>query len=215
MKKYILFDLDGTLTDSGEGIKNAIRYALNQMNVLDYKEDILNSFIGPPLSDSFKTHFNFSDMDTQRAIDTYRVYYSDKGKFENRPYDAIEELLEKLKKNGHDILLATSKPEVFAIEILKHFNLYNYFDYIAGASLDGSLIYKDDIIKHCLDNYTIDIENSFMVGDRFYDIESGLKWGLKTIGVTYGFGSREELINAKANFIVDRPMEIYDIVEEN
>ncbi|MDO5018179.1 MAG: HAD hydrolase-like protein [Lagierella massiliensis] len=212
MEKYILFDLDGTLTDSGQGIKNAIKYAMDEMNLGECSEEILNSFIGPPLIDSFKKHFDLDSEKALKAVETYRIYYKEKGKFENIPYDGIEKTLKTLKEKNNHLLLATSKPEVFAREILKHFNLDKYFDHIAGATLDGKISEKSDVIKYCLENYPHNIKETYMIGDRFYDIDGGKFWGLKTIGVTYGYGSRLELENAGADFIVDSPLEILNIL---
>lgn len=211
MSNFILFDLDGTITDSGEGIKNAIRYSIRKLRLKDQSDEVLNTFIGPPLSDSYKRVFSLNDEEAKKAVDTYRVYYSNKGKFENIPYDGIEYVLKKLKDYGNHLLVATSKPEVFAIEILKHFDVYKYFDHVAGASLDGKISHKTDVIRYCLDNYDCEISKTYMVGDRNYDINGGKHWGLKTIGVSYGFGDRKELEDAEADYIVDSPIEILDI----
>lgn len=211
MSNFILFDLDGTITDSGEGIKNAIRYSIKELGLKDQDDEVLNTFIGPPLGDSYKRVFSLNDEEANRAIATYRVYYSDKGKFENIPYDGIEYVLKKLKDDGNHLLVATSKPEVFAIEILKYFDVYKYFDHVAGASLDGKISHKTDVIRYCLDNYDCEISKTYMVGDRNYDINGGKHWGLKTIGVSYGFGDRNELEDAGADYVVNSPIEILDI----
>lgn len=211
MNYFILFDLDGTITDSGEGIKNAIRYTINELGLEDQSDEVLNTFIGPPLIDSFKRVFSLNEEDAQKAVETYRIYYRDKGKFENKLYPEIVDVLEKLKEDNNHILLATSKPEVFAIEILKHFDVFKYFDHVAGASLDGKINHKTDVIRYCLDNYDCEISKTYMVGDRNYDINGGKHWGLKTIGVSYGFGDRKELEKAGADFVVDTPIEILNI----
>lgn len=211
MNNFILFDLDGTITDSGEGIKNAIRYSIRKLRLKDQSDEVLNTFIGPPLSDSYKRVFSLNDEEAKEAVDTYRVYYSDKGKFENRLYDGIEDVFKKLKKDNNHLLVATSKPEVFAIEILKHFDVFKYFDHVTGATLDGKISHKTDVIRHCLDSYDCDISKTYMVGDRNYDINGGKFWGLKTIGVSYGFGDRKELEEAHADYVVDSPIEILDI----
>ena len=137
-KKYILFDLDGTLTDSMEGITKSVQYALRKFNIKVNDLNDLCKFIGPPLNESFMEFYNFSEEDAAKGVDFYREYFAEKGIFENKPYENIDKLLKKLKAAGKILILATSKPEPYALRIMDHFNLSQYFDFIAGSTLNGS-----------------------------------------------------------------------------
>ncbi|WP_019312865.1 HAD family hydrolase, partial [Streptococcus mutans] len=194
MYQTILFDLDGTLTNPALGITNSLAYALEKFNieVTDKKE--LYRFIGPPLQDSFENFYHFSKEDSLKAVDFYRDYFRHKGLYENEVYQGIPDLLERLKAQGKKLLVATSKPEEFARQILKHFELFDYFDLVAGASMDGSRRLKGDVIAHALTSAQVsDLSAAIMIGDREHDIIGAKKNGLDAIGVLYGFGNREEL----------------------
>ncbi|WP_019805925.1 HAD family hydrolase, partial [Streptococcus mutans] len=194
MYQTILFDLDGTLTNPSLGITNSLAYALEKFNieVTDKKE--LYRFIGPPLQDSFENFYHFSKEDSLKAVDFYRDYFRHKGLYENEVYQGIPDLLERLKAQGKKLLVATSKPEEFARQILKHFELFDYFDLVAGASMDGSRRLKGDVIAHALTTAQVsDLSATIMIGDREHDIIGAKKNGLDAIGVLYGFGNREEL----------------------
>lgn len=200
----ILFDLDGTLTDPGLGITNSVQYALKRCGITVSDRNELYKFIGPPLKESFEVFFGFSDKDSDRAVEYYREYYRDKGIYENKLYDGIEELLQYLKEKGKTIILATSKPEEFAVEILKYFHIEKYFNCIAGATMDGSRVKKADVIRYALDKCGItDTSSSVMVGDREHDVLGAAQLGIDSIGVLFGYGSREELKNAGATYIVE------------
>lgn len=171
MYQTILFDLDGTLTNPALGITNSLAYALEKFNieVTDKKE--LYRFIGPPLQDSFENFYHFSKEDSLKAVDFYRDYFRHKGLYENEVYQGIPDLLERLKAQGKKLLVATSKPEEFARQILKHFELFDYFDLVAGASMDGSRRLKGDVIAHALTTAQIaDPSSAIMIGDREHDI---------------------------------------------
>lgn len=205
----ILFDLDGTLTDPGIGITNSVAYALKKFNIEVPERTELYKFIGPPLAYSFVHYCGFTESEAERAIVYYREYFKDTGIFENRLYDGIENMLASLKGDGKKIILATSKPEVFAEKILEHFGIAQYFDFTAGATLDGTLSEKADVIAHALKSCNItDKANTVMVGDRRHDIIGARKNGLDSIGVLYGYGSLEELQNAGATHIISEPAEI-------
>lgn len=207
--QYYLFDLDGTLTDSGEGIMNSIRHALDKFGITEYDEAVLRKFIGPPLAECFQKYFDLSPEEARTGIDYYREYYTAGGMFENAVYDGVKELLEGLKAQGKTLLVATSKPELFAKQILEHFELAQYFDCIAGASMDETRVRKDEVIAYALQQYQgVELEDAVMIGDRSHDIMGGKANGMDTIGVLYGFGSREELEEAGADWIVERPEEI-------
>lgn len=191
--RNILFDLDGTLTDPKEGIFNSILYALREMQLDAPEEDQLLSFIGPPLFDSFKHHFSLTDEAADEAVELYRVYFPEKGMYENRVYEGIPELLNQLKTTGKKVYLATSKPKVYATEILRHFGLLRFFDGISGPELDGTRNHKAEVIEFLIQVYGIVPEESLMVGDRLHDMQGAATHNIKAVGVTYGYGSFEEL----------------------
>lgn len=201
---YLLFDLDGTLTDPGEGITNSVAYALRKqgIEVTDKKE--LYCFIGPPLSESFSRFYGFSMEESLKCVEYYREYYRDKGIFENLLYEGIPELLADLKAQGKIILLATSKPELFAKQILDHFDLTRYFDHICGASMDESRNKKAAVIEYALETAKIkDRTRAVMIGDREQDINGAGLNGLDSIGVLFGYGDRPELEWAGATYIAE------------
>lgn len=207
--QYYLFDLDGTLTDSGMGITNSVKHALKKYGIEEQNMEILKKFIGPPLAESFQKYYGFSEEESRRAIGYYREYYQKDGIFENEVYDGIPELLETLKGAGKTLIVATSKPELFAEQILEHFKLAPYFDCIAGASMDESRVDKAEVIAYALKKYGTEAkEGMVMIGDREHDIIGAKKNGLDSIGVLFGYGSREELEKAGADHIVETPGEI-------
>ena len=211
--EYILFDLDGTLTDSGEGITKSVQYALKSFGILvdDLKE--LNKFIGPPLKDSFKEYYNFDEDKAQLGLVKYREYFADKGIYENKLYDGIPELLEVLKKNNKKIVLATSKPEVYARQILQYFKIDKYFDFAAGADFEETRVNKGDVIKYALQEANItDLSKVIMVGDREHDIIGAKENNIKSVGVLYGFGDVIELTQARAEYIVKDTEELLNIL---
>ncbi|AJG99775.1 phosphoglycolate phosphatase [Clostridium beijerinckii] len=211
--EYILFDLDGTLTDSGEGITKSVQYALKSFGILvdDLKE--LNKFIGPPLKDSFKEYYNFDEEKAQLGLVKYREYFAEKGIYENKLYDGIPELLEVLKKNNKKIVLATSKPEVYARQILQYFKIDKYFDFAAGADFEETRVNKGDVIKYALQEANItDLSKVIMVGDREHDIIGAKENNIKSVGVLYGFGDVIELTQARAEYIVKDTEELLDIL---
>ncbi len=211
-KKYILFDLDGTIVDSGEGIKKSIKYSLKDIGIIEDREDVLNDFIGPPLTDSYMKHYNLSIYEANAVIQTYREYYKDIGVFENVLYHGIEEVISSFKNKEYQIILATSKPEIFAKKVLDQHNLTKYFDFIAGATLDFSRATKIEVIQHILKNNKIDIKSAYMIGDTKFDILGGKEFGMKTIGVSYGYGNKKELEELGADNVVDTPRELLEIV---
>ena len=215
MYNTVLFDLDGTLTDSGKGIINSAKYALKQMNYESADEIDLRKFIGPPLVDSFMNYCGFSNEKAHEATRKYRVYYRENGIFENEVYDGIPEMLRLLKESGKKIMLATSKPEVFARIILDHFDLTKYFDFIAGALMDETRTAKAEVIEHILKSCNItDTKELIMVGDREHDVIGAKKNGIDCIGVLFGYGTREELEKAGAKFIAKTPRDVVDIVKK-
>lgn len=205
----ILFDLDGTLTDSATGITNSVIYALEKYDIKVDNRNELNKFIGPPLLDSFERYYGFSKEQAKTAVEYYREYYRKKGIFENFVYDGIEDLLKILKYNNKILVVATSKPQVFAQQVLEKFNIAEYFTYIAGSNLDGTRIKKDEVIQYALESCSsINLSKVIMIGDREHDINGAKKVGIDSIGVLYGYGDRDELEKAGADFIVNTVLDI-------
>lgn len=215
VKSYdiVLFDLDGTLTDPAIGITNSVMHSLTKYGIDVADRTELYKFIGPPLHESFEKYYGFSNEEALRAVEYYREYYKVKGIFENSVYDGIEDLLKKLTDNGQKVILATSKPEVFAKEILEHFGLSKYFAYAAGANLDGSRTNKAEVIEYALkEGGVTDKSAVVMIGDREHDIIGANKNGIDSIGVLFGYGSREELENAGASYIAETVEDIAKLI---
>lgn len=208
-KKYVLFDLDGTLTDSQDGILNAIEYALKHYGIAVEDRSTLRPFLGPPLTDSMREHFGFGTEQALEAVGIFREYYNTTGLFENRVYPGIEAMLRDLQANGYRLFVATSKPEQIARRILEHFGLDGYFDYIGGATPDDSRVKKGDVIGYVLKE--AGIENpveAVMVGDRMHDVLGAKQNGMETIGVLFGYGDQEELTGAGAEYLAETADEI-------
>ena len=215
MYKYLLFDLDGTLTDSQEGITKSVSYALINLGVEDLPQDIKLRFIGPPLKDSFPKYCGFDEETTEKAIALYRERYSKVGKFENRPYEGIPELLKKLKDDNRVLVIASSKPTGFVEDILNKFDLRQYFDIISAADLSGKKCEKEDVIKEALEilNLKNGDKDVVMIGDRHYDINGAKYFNLDSIGVNYGFAfDKNELKDAGATFVVETVKELGELL---
>ena len=215
--QVVLFDLDGTVTDSGPGIMNSVQYALGRFGIENPDRAVLRRFVGPPLNDSFERFYGFSTEEAMKAVQYYREYYSAGGIFENTVYDGMEETLRRLKEAGCRIYLATSKPQVFSEQILDHFGLTPFFDGIVGSFLDGTRVNKAEVVEEALRQAGITDENlssAVMVGDREYDIIGAHKHGIAAIGVLFGYGSREELEKAGADGIAAAPEDILRILRQ-
>lgn len=201
---YLLLDLDGTITDSEEGITRCVEYALNHFGIQVNDLHDLSPFIGPPLLDSFKEFYHFTDEQAVIATAKYRERYVDKGILENKLYPGIKEFLADACKHNKTVILATSKPEIFAKRILDHFGLSRYFSFVAGSGLDGSLHTKTDVINYILQSNNItDLGSVIMIGDRKHDIIGAKNAGIDSAGVLYGFGDYQELSEAGADYIVE------------
>lgn len=210
---YLLFDLDGTITDSETGITRCVAYALNHFGIEVDNLSELSPFIGPPLVDSFKEFYNFTDEQAVIATEKYRERYTDKGIYENELYPGIKELLAEAHQKGRTVILATSKPEVFAKRILDYFELSSYFSFVAGSGLDGSLHTKTDVINHILRSNDIkDLSTVVMIGDRKHDIIGAKNVGIDSVGVLYGFGDYKELSEAGATYIVKDIAELRNLL---
>ena len=215
MYKYIFLDLDGTLTDPFLGITNSVKYALKKFNI-DKTNKELKCFIGPPLRYSFSKYYNFSSEQAEEAVKYYREVYAVKGLFENELYPDTIYVLEELKKLGLKLVLATSKPEKFSIQILKHFYIYDYFDFCSGASLDKTRDSKSDVIKYALETLNIkDTGEVLMVGDRFHDVVGARDFNIDCCYVTFGYGSKNEAIEYNAKYIIDDFKDLIKIVKDS
>ena len=214
MYNYILFDLDGTLTNSELGITKCVQHALKKFGIEVEDRTMLRPFIGPPLGESFRVYYGLTQEESERAIEYYRERFSVKGLYENEVYEGVEKTLQELRKSGKKLIIATSKPEKFTLLILEHFDLLKYFDFVAGATMDGSRGEKADVIRYALEKTGIEDKSQVvMIGDRKYDILGAKENGLDSIGVLYGFGDYEELSAAGADYIVESATEILKYIE--
>ncbi len=209
MYNYLLFDLDGTLTDSGAGIINSVLYALKKFDIEVEDRTQLYAFIGPPLAESFQKFYHFSQEQAFQAVGYYREYFSEKGIFENMVITGIDTLLDKLSYSGKKLVVATSKPEAYTIKILEHFNLISYFQFVAGATMDETRNTKTEVIAYALEHINaLSKSEVVMIGDRKHDIEGAKNNNIDSIGVLFGYGDRKELEQAGANYIVESIAEL-------
>lgn len=209
-KKSTLFDLDGTLTDSGEGIINCAALALKHFGLPVPDRKTMGVFVGPPLRDTF-LKFGVRPEQVEEALAVYRSRYTTVGKFENTPYPGIRELLEKLTADGHRLYVATSKPETVSVEILEHFDLSRYFQEIAGATFSKERETKADVIAYLLKKIPAGTP-CLMVGDTQFDVLGAAAHGIATVGVSWGYGNTDSLRSAGAAAIADTPEELYRIL---
>lgn len=208
----VLFDFDGTLFDSSEGIFKSLKYAFRADNKPEPTDEELRRFIGPPIYDSFKSFYSYDDEKIDFMVEKYRERYREKGLWESRAYDGIPELLKKLRDCGVKTATASSKPEQFIISILKKNNLYDYFDYVGGVTFDEIRSDKTQIIENALKKLGSSKNDAVMVGDRKFDIDGAKGAGIPCIAVLYGFGSLEEFHEHKADYIVSTPAEIEKLI---
>lgn len=213
MKKYLLFDLDGTLTDPREGICTCVQYALASFGIEEPDLTKLEPFIGPPLKDSFMEFYHMSGEQADRAVEKYRERFRDKGIFENRIYRGIPAMLRELCSRGMVLAVASSKPTVFVERILAHFHIAKYFKVVVGSELNGARVKKDQVVGEALrrlfEGRTIEKEQVYMIGDRSFDVEGAHAAGVESVGVTYGYGSMEEMKAAKSDYIVRSVEELH------
>ena len=212
MLKYILFDLDGTLTDPKEGITRCVQYALEKFGIVRDCED-LTEFIGPPLKEQFMKYANLSDEDGTRAVAYYRERYAPIGIFENRAYEGVLTMLQTLKEKGYTLAIATSKPWIFAQQVCDKYGISPYISYLSGSELDGRNTDKALVIQNAMEHLGASAENTLMVGDRIHDIVGAEKNGIPSIAVCYGYASPDELEESPALAIVSSPMEIIDALD--
>lgn len=216
MKKYFLFDLDGTLTDPKQGICTCVQYALKDQGIEEPDLDKLEPFIGPPLWDSFMKFYGMDRAQADKAVAKYRERFADVGLFENELYDGIPFMLKDLKEAGFTLAVASSKPTVYVERILEHFQIKQYFKVIVGSELDGTRVSKDEVVREALHQLfgeqTIDPQQVYMIGDRCFDVEGARTLHVESVGVTYGYGSMEELQEAKADYIVRSVGELHSFL---
>ncbi len=212
MYKAILFDLDGTLTESGEGITKSVRYALEKLGKPAPPLEELRVFVGPPLMEQFMKYADLDEEGARLAVKYYRERYSTVGIFENRPYPGVEEMLAELRANGYSLAVASSKPEHFVLQILEHFQLRDYFDEIVGSEMDGRRTSKAEVIEEALARLDLSAhrEQVVMVGDKEHDVLGARACGLSCVAVSYGYGTEEELLAAGPLKIVDSAAQIVD-----
>lgn len=214
MINTLLFDLDGTLTDPKSGITKSVQYSLRKYGIDIDDLDELDKFIGPPLKESYMKYFSFSEQEAIQAIEYYREYFSDKGMFENKVYAGIPELLNSMKEKGIKLAVATSKPTFFATRILEHFSLNQFFDEIIGSNLDNTRTGKKEIIEYTLNQLHRNNNESLMVGDRKHDIIGAQANSVKSVGVLYGYGNKDEIENQNPDFIAENVTSLGDILNQ-
>ncbi|EJR04957.1 HAD family hydrolase [Bacillus mycoides] len=216
MYTTFLFDLDGTLTDPKEGIINSVLYTLEKIGIEEVNISELDSFIGPPIQQSFVDRYNMNEIEVERAVFYFREYLKQSGLLENKVYDGIPTLLQELKDAGNHLFVATSKPTVFAKQVIEHFQLTSFFEEIVGSNLDGTRIKKEEIIAHILQtNEELQKEKMVMIGDRKHDVIGANSNGIVSIGVLYGYGNENELSDAGAIHIVKDVEELQSFCIEN
>lgn len=212
MFEYILFDLDGTLTDPKEGITKCVQYALASVGIEEPNLDKLEPFIGPPLHESFMEFYGFDRETAMRLVDKYRERFTDIGIFENNIYPGIADMLKALKEAGCRISIASSKPTELVERILVHFDIFKYFDYVVGSNMDGTRTKKEEVVEEALRRLQPDKKKTAMVGDRKFDIEGARAFGLTGIGVSFGYAQGNELTEAGADYIVDTVEELQELL---
>ncbi|MBU5479979.1 HAD-IA family hydrolase [Blautia sp. MSJ-19] len=212
MYKAILFDLDGTLTQSGEGITKCVQYALEKLGRPEPDLKKLEVFIGPPLMEQFMKYANLDEMTARKAVEYYRERYSTTGIFENRPYPGVEGMLQELKRKNYILAVASSKPEYYVKQIVEYFHLAEYFDEIVGSEMDGSRTNKTEVIEETLKRLGLERHRDqvLMVGDKEHDVLGARKAGLECIAVSYGYGTEEELALAEPLQTVASTAELLD-----
>lgn len=212
--KTIFFDLDGTLVNSGPGIMKSVQYALDHFGFPNQPEEKLRKFVGPALMDSFTRLYDMSEEQAKKAIHYYRELYDGGEKFDGKVYDGIPQVLETLTGQGRTCMLVTSKPEYFANQITAYFHIDRFFSYIASPSLTDPSSQKARLINRALEDRHLKHEEVIMIGDTHFDIDGAVEAGVASIGVLYGYGSRQELSDAGADFLVKYPRDILQILDE-
>lgn len=212
--KFILFDLDGTLSDSAPGIINSVKYALESQGLPIPSEKQLRKFVGPPLYESFRDFCGQSLAESDVSVRLFRIYFRDRGIMENAMYAGVPEMLDALKRGGKKLALATSKPEEFARNIISRYGIGEYFDYLAGSTMDESRIKKADVVAYVMEILGAKPSECLMVGDRSHDVHGAAEHGMDCMGVLYGYGDEAELLGAGARYIAETVGDIARIILE-
>lgn len=213
-KKYILLDLDGTLTDTEEGVVNSFLHGLAKIGVTVEDRSSMKWIIGPPIQDSYKRFLSCTDDEAKELLAGYREYYNDRGILENKLYDGVREMLYRLYECGKVLYTATSKPEVFAKRILDSHGVSKYFKYIYGSTLDGSISTKEEVLLHIIDSERLDISECVLIGDTKYDIIGAREIGMDVICIKYGFGTDEEFNEYPPDLLLEMPSDVADVLLE-
>lgn len=217
MYKYVFFDLDGTITEPEEGIINGVLYALSRFGITVEDRTTLYPYIGPPLRDSFRDYHGLSEEDTEQAILYYREYYSTKGIYQNDIMPGMEQAFWILRKHGCHLYVATSKPELYAKQILEHLKLDGYFDIIAGSTFDKARDTKAAVIEYLITSIAANqikpaVDDIIMVGDRKFDVLGAREFGIDTIGVLFGYGSKEEFDACACRYVAADAKEMVQMI---
>lgn len=200
--KNILFDLDGTITDSSPGIINSYKYSLHKFGLTENDENIIRTYIGSPLRAYYSERQMLSHTDSEIAVKFFREHYNETGIYENNVYPGLYELISELYDSGCRLYIATSKPEKFALTVLDHFKLDKFFSYIKGSDMSPDNKPKSEIIRHVIETNRLTKPECIMVGDRYHDIRGAKENGIRSAAVTYGYGSASELKNEFPDHIV-------------
>lgn len=218
MMRAILFDLDGTIINSEEGITKCVQYALAAKGIDEPDLKKLRCFIGPPLEPSFRTYYGMSEEEAWESVEKYRERFDGKGIFECCLYDGVADVIRSLKEKGYVLALASSKPELACRRILEHFDLLPYFDEVVGATLDGSISTKEEVLEELerrMEHMQITKDEMCLIGDTKYDAVGAKAFGIRCIGVDYGFGKREDILTAGAEVVFSRIEEVERYIEED
>lgn len=224
--KYLLFDLDGTLTDPKEGITKSVQYALKSFGMDEPDLDKLTPFIGPPLKGSFMEFYGFSEEQAEKAVEKYREWFTPKGIFQNMIYEGIPQMLKALREKGKVLAVASSKPQEFVEKILEHFAIREYFSVVVGSCMDGTRVQKEEVVEEALRQLeaaaedvngsavpqVLDVSSTVMIGDRKFDVEGGKEHGLVTVGVSFGYAQEGELEGAGADYVADTVEELEKVL---
>ncbi len=217
MSRYtnILFDFDGTVMDTSEGIFNSFDYVMDFYGISNPGHEFYKRLIGPPLADSFTNFFGFSPEKAQEAVKKYREFYRPKGLYQVKVYEGVENLLRSLKADGKKLFVATSKPQIFAEDLLKKYKLHDLFDFVGGSEANENRGKKSEVIEYVLtENGITDRTSCIMVGDRMYDVKGATECNMDCLGIEWGFGSREELLDAGAVAVVPAPEDVLSFLEK-
>lgn len=215
MQKYdtVIFDFDGTVADTGDGVFSSVRYALDKLGLSQPSEEEIRTFLGPPLDFSFRNVCKLDDETIEEAIRLYRTFYPEKGVYMFTLYDGMTELFKSLSDKGIKIAIASAKPEVFLKTAVSHAGIERFVGFVGGTTLENKDTSKASVIKRAMEAVGAEPDKTLMVGDRCFDINSAKEVGIKSIGVLFGYGTKEELSQSCADYLVNSPDEILKIID--